>query len=460
MKLTDTVAHLRSHEGSAKALVEECLAAARDPRGEGSRVYTELLADAALRAADDADERLRASRGREPRSVDGAARPLEGVPISIKDLFDLQGTVTRAASLALPETAPAAADAPAVARLRAAGAIFIGRTNMTEFAYSGLGLNPHFGTPRNPYDRAAGRIPGGSSSGAAVSVSDRMAAAALGTDTGGSVRIPAALCGLVGWKPTARRISREGVFPLSPSFDSVGPIALDVASCALLDAVLTGAATEGTSRAGLAGVRLAIPAALLATDTDAAVAAATERAFDLLRRAGAELIERPLREITDVPAVGAGPVIAGSEAYAGHRLNLRQRGTLYDPRVRERLERGAAYGAWEYLDALRCRAASIEAVGRALREFDGWLLPTVPRIAPRIAELAPVDTYVETNKLFLRNTSIVNFLDGCAISLPCHRPGDAPVGLMLAGVPGSDLAVLGLAREMERVLDRGLDRSG
>ena len=454
MKLTDAVEQLRSRQSTAKALMERCLAAARDPAGEGPRVFTELLADAALRAADDADDRLN-----DPRRADGSVRPLEGVPISVKDLFDVQGTVTRAASLSRPDAVPAAADAPAVARLRAAGAIIVGRTNMTEFAYSGLGLNRNFGTPLNPFDRAAERIPGGSSSGAAVSVSDQMAAAALGTDTGGSVRIPAALCGLVGWKPTAGRISREGVFPLSPSLDSIGPIAEDVAACMVLDAVLTGAPMGDGRRSGLAGVRLAVPAGLLAADTDGAVAAAVERAFALLRRAGALLVELPLPEIVDVPAVGAGPVIAGSEAYTGHRQNLGLRGALYDPRVRERLERGAAYSAWEYLDAQRCRASSIEAAGRALRGFDGWLLPTVPRIAPRIADLGAVETYVEVNKLFLRNTSIVNFLDGCAISLPCHRPGDAPVGLMFAGVRGSDLTVLDLARELERVLDRGLGRS-
>ena len=232
------------------ALTEQCLAAVRDPGGEGARVYTELFEQAALDHAQESDRRL---AGGHP------ARPLEGLPLSVKDLFDVAGRVTRAASVALPDAPPAPVDAPVIARLRAAGAVILGKTNMTEFAYSGLGLNPHFGTPLNPFDRRARRIPGGSSSGAAVSVSDGMAFAALGSDTGGSIRIPAALCGLVGWKPTASRVSRVGVYPLSSSFDSIGPIAGNVAACARLDQVLSGEAARIEPRPDLQGVRLAVP---------------------------------------------------------------------------------------------------------------------------------------------------------------------------------------------------------
>jgi aspartyl-tRNA(Asn)/glutamyl-tRNA(Gln) amidotransferase subunit A len=426
------------------ALTEQCLAAARDPGGEGGRVYTELFEETALEQARQADGRL--AQGH-------PARALEGLPISVKDLFDIAGSVTRAASIALPEALPAQADAPAIGRLRAAGAVILGKTNMTEFAYSGLGLNPHFGTPLNPFDRAARRIPGGSSSGAAVSVSDRMAIAAIGSDTGGSIRIPAALCGLVGWKPTVSRVSREGVYPLSNSFDSIGPIAADVASCALLDQVLSGGTARTEPRRDLLGVRLAIPSRLLSADTDSPVAASISRALTRLSKAGAVLAELPLPEIVEVPAVGAGVVIVGSEAYAWHRRNLSAHGSLYDPRVRMRLERGAGYSAWEYLDALRCRAASIEAASRALHGFDGWLMPTVPIIAPPIADLAGDEAYVETNKLMLRNTSIVNFLGGCAISLPCHAPGEPPVGLTLAALGNSDLRVLAIAAALERALE-------
>jgi aspartyl-tRNA(Asn)/glutamyl-tRNA(Gln) amidotransferase subunit A len=429
---------------SSTALTEQCLAAARDPSGEGGRVYTELFEETALEHAKQTDSRL--AKGHPTRA-------LEGLPISVKDLFDIAGSVTRAASIALPDASPAQADAPAIARLRAAGAVIVGKTNMTEFAYSGLGLNLHFGTPLNPFDRRARRIPGGSSSGAAVSVCDRMAVAAIGSDTGGSIRIPAALCGLVGWKPTVSRVSREGVYPLSTSFDSIGPIAADVASCALLDQVLSGETTRAEPRRDLLAVRLAIPSRLLSADTDGPVAAAVGRALTRLSRAGAVLAELPLPEVVEVPTVGAGVVIVGSEAYAWHRRNLAAHGTLYDPRVRMRLERGAAYSAWEYLDALRCRAASIEAAVRALQGFDGWLMPTVPIIAPRIADLSGDEMYVETNKLVLRNSSIVNFLGGCAISLPCHVPGEPPVGLTFAALGNSDLRVLAIAAALERALD-------
>jgi aspartyl-tRNA(Asn)/glutamyl-tRNA(Gln) amidotransferase subunit A len=429
---------------SALELTRQCLAAASDPGGEGARVYTELFEETALEDARETDSRL---AGGHP------ARALEGLPISVKDLFDIAGSVTRAASVALPDATPAAADAPAIARLRAAGAVIVGKTNMTEFAYSGLGLNPHFGTPLNPFDRKTRRIPGGSSSGSAVSVSDRMAIAAIGSDTGGSIRIPAALCGLVGWKPTVSRVPRVGVYPLSTSFDSIGPIAADVASCARVDRVLAGESAPLEPRRDLQGVRLAVPEKLLGADTDSAVAAALGRALTALSKAGATLEELPLPEIVEVPATGANVLIVGSEAYAWHRRNLAAHGSLYDPRVRARIERGAAYSAWEYVDAWRCRSACIEAADRALKGFDGWLMPTVPIIAPRLADLADDEAYVETNKLVLRNSAIVNFLGGCAISLPCHAPGEAPVGMTFAALGNSDLKVLAIAAALERALN-------
>src|SRR6266404_4067777 len=214
---------------SSRSLVEECLARIADPAGEGRRVFLKIHADTA-RAAADAYDALRRH---------GAAPSLfAGIPISVKDLFDVAGDVTTAGSVALRHAPPATRDATAITRLRAAGFIPIGRTNMTEFAFSGLGINPHYDTPRNPYDRKTGRIPGGSSSGAAVSVTDSMAFGAVGTDTGGSCRIPAALCGLVSFKPTAKRIPLGGVLPLSSSLDSIGPLAASVVCCAALDAVL------------------------------------------------------------------------------------------------------------------------------------------------------------------------------------------------------------------------------
>src|SRR6201993_1929278 len=214
--LASLAADLASGATSARKLVEECIARIADPAGEGQRAFIHVDRDAALEAAD-AMDRL--------RKANAAPSRFAGIPVSIKDLFDIKGQVTRAGSRALEDSAPAEADAPVVARLRAAGFVVIGRTNITEFAYSGIGINPHYGTPKSAYNRSVGHVPGGSSSGAAVSIADGMAFGALGTDTGGSCRIPAALCGVVGFKPTAHRVPTAGAFPLSTSLDSIGPLA-------------------------------------------------------------------------------------------------------------------------------------------------------------------------------------------------------------------------------------------
>lgn len=447
LRLTTLEQRLYSGSTSSRALAVQCLGAARDPEGEGPRVYLERFEPSALEAAERSDARRR--RG-------GAPRPLEGMPVSIKDLFDVAGRVTRAASPARPEALPAERDAPAVSRLREAGAVLIGSTNMTEFAYSGLGLNPHFGTPLNPFDRAAQRVPGGSSSGAAVSVTDGMAVLALGSDTGGSVRIPAAFCGLVGWKPTANRIPRTGVLPLSTSLDSVGPLAADVAACIRADAVLSGEPAPSPGRASgetdPRTVRLLVPRQLRSLDTDATVTQAMDRALTCLAAAGVALVERAVPEIENVPGSGLGPIVVGCEAYAWHRPCLERHGDRYDPRVRARLELGASFHGWQYVDALERRARMSAAAAAALEGFDGWLMPTVPIVAPRIADLADDADYVSVNRLVLRNSSIVNFLDGCALSLPCHRPGEPPVGLTIAGLGRSDARVLVVAELLESLL--------
>src|SRR6185312_9623992 len=227
--LATLAADLDAGRTTARKLLEECLARIADPAGEGQRVFIHVDKEGALHAAD-AMDRL--------RKANAALSPYAGIPVSIKDLFDIKGQVTRAGSRALEDSAPAEADAPVVARLRRAGFIVIGRTNMTEFAYSGIGINPHYGTPRSAWNRSVGHVPGGSSSGAAVSVADRMAHGALGTDTGGSCRLPAAFNGIVGYKPTQRRVPLDGGVPLSFSLDSFGPLANSVQCCATLDAVL------------------------------------------------------------------------------------------------------------------------------------------------------------------------------------------------------------------------------
>jgi aspartyl-tRNA(Asn)/glutamyl-tRNA(Gln) amidotransferase subunit A len=301
--------------GTSRALVEQCLSRIDDPSGEGRRVFLKVNAAGALSAADYYDHL---------RAHSAAPSPFAGIPVSIKDLFDVAGEVTTAGSVVLRDAAAAARDAPCVARLRAAGFIPIGRTNMTEFAFSGLGINPHYGTPLNPYDRAAGRIPGGSSSGAAVSVTDGMAFGALGTDTGGSCRIPAALCGIVGFKPTAQRVPTAGAFPLSTSLDSVGPLAATVACCAALDAVLAGEPAGGLSRFPLDGLRMAVPQTVVLDGVEPAVAHAFDAALAALRKAGARIVDIPLRELAELAQINAKGGLAAAQSYAIHRTGCRR----------------------------------------------------------------------------------------------------------------------------------------
>lgn len=441
--LTELRDALAAGSTTSVALTEDALARAQAGAGEGARVFTRLYAERALKAARASDALREAGF---PRS------PIEGLPISIKDLFDVAGDVTLAGSVALDDASPAQANAPVVERLIAAGAIIVGRTNMTEFAFSGLGLNPHYGTPLNPFDRAVKRIPGGSSSGAAVSVSDGMAAAAIGTDTGGSVRIPAALCGLTGFKPTARRVARDGVLPLSTSLDSIGPIGRSVACCAMLDAILSGTGENLLGEASLAGLRLAVPKAVALDGMDTVVAANFEAALATLSRAGAQISEIAVPEFAQLGAINAKGGLVAAEAWHWHRELIQRAGDRYDPRVRMRILRGREISAADYIDVLVARAAWIGAVEARIAPFDALIMPTVPVVAPKIADLDDDAAFGATNLLILRNPTFINFLDGCAVSLPCHRPGEAPVGLMLAGAAGRDRAILSIGQAVERAL--------
>ncbi|KAA5605271.1 amidase [Roseospira marina] len=432
---------LDTGETTSRALVETCLERIADPAGEGQRVYLKLHATAARQAADAFDQ-LRQS-GLHPH-------PLAGVPISIKDLLDEAGQVTRAGSRLLADAAPAERDALVVTRLRAAGLIVLGRTNMTEFAFSGVGLNPHHGTPLNPWDRATGRIPGGSSSGAAVSVTDGMAYAAIGTDTGGSCRIPAAVCGLVGFKPTARRVPRDGVFPLAYSLDSVGPLARTVDDCAMLDAILSGTPMEPLpAGSDVAGLRLGVPTTVGLDGMDADVTAAFTRALDRLSQAGARIIEVPVPAIAALADLNAQGGLSAAESYAIHRTRLAEAAEAFDPRVRVRIERGAAMGAADLVDVQRGRIDLSRQFHDALAPFDAFVWPTVPTVAPPVDALRAEADYVAINMRMLRNPSVVNMMDACALSLPCHTPGDAPVGLMLIGPHGGDRRLLALAQAVE-----------
>ncbi|MDE2052151.1 MAG: amidase [Gammaproteobacteria bacterium] len=444
--LAELARNLEAGATTSRRLVEECLARIADPNGEGPRAFLKVHAEAA-RAAADYHDQLRA------HGV--TLSPWAGIPVSIKDLFDMAGDVTTAGSKVLRGEPPAGTDCAAVARLRAAGFIPIGRTNMTEFAYSGLGLNPHYGTPLNPFERARGRAPGGSSSGAAVSIVEQMSYGALGTDTGGSCRIPAAFCGIVGFKPTARRVPVSGVFPLSLTLDSVGPLAASVACCAALDAVLADEPTAALAASGLRGRRFAVPTHYALDSLDTHVARNFERAIGELRGAGAEVTEMPLTELDELPDINRKGGFSGPEAYALHRGRLETQGALYDPRVLVRLQRGREQSAADYLDLIRARADLQRRVEKQLAEFDAALLPTTPIIAPLLQDLESEEAYLRTNQLALRNTSVANFLDRCAISVPCHEAGTAPVGLMLMGAHGGDRRTLGIAAAVEALVSPG-----
>ncbi len=428
---------------SARKLVDECLARIADTLGEGARAFIHVDAEAAIEAAE-AMDRL--------REVKAAPSPFAGIPISIKDLFDIKGQVTRAGSRALDDSPPAETDAPAVARLRRAGFIVIGRTNMTEFAYSGIGINPHYGTPKGAWQRSVGHVPGGSSSGAAVSVVDRMAHGALGTDTGGSCRIPAAYNGIVGYKPTQRRVPLEGAVPLSFTLDSIGPLARTVGCCAVLDAVLANEAIAPLQPRPIKGMRLAVPTTVALDDLDDAVARTFDRALETLSRQGA-LIERiAVPEFLDVAPMNARGGFAAAESYAWHRYLIASKGDVYDPRVSMRILRGESLSAADYVDLLGARKSLIARATGRVAPYDALLLPTTANTPPVIADLADDKAFARANLLSLRNCTLINMIDGCAISLPCHREGEVPVGLMLAASGGSDRRIFELAAAMEGVI--------
>jgi len=379
--------------------------------------------------------------------------PLEGIPVSVKDLFDIADEVTCAGSTVLRGQPAATADATIVQRLLAAGAVIVGRTNMTEFAFSGLGLNPHYGTPANPWERSRGRIPGGSSSGAAVSVTDGMAAVAIGTDTGGSVRIPSAFCGLTGFKPTARRVPMDGTLPLSRALDSIGPLAASVRCCALVDAILAGEPVRPLSPAELDGARLAIPAQVVLEDLDDKVARAFDAACARLSAAGARIRRLAIPAFARLPALHAHGTLATADAWHLNRGFIEARADAYDPRVLARMRPGATMGAADLLELQAARQSWIAEVTAAASGVDALLMPTVPIVAPEIAPLQRDDAlFTRTNALVLRNPTLINFLDGCALSLPGHEPGSAPVGLMLAAPGGHDARILALALAVEQAL--------
>ena len=432
---------LASGELTSVALTTAALDRIAAAGGDGERAFNCVYRDAAFRAAWCSDLR---------RAERAARHPLDGVPVSIKDLFDVAAETTLAGSRVLADAAPAQADAPVVAALRAVGAVIVGKTNMTEFAYSGLGLNPHFGTPPNAHDRA--RIPGGSSSGAGVAVARGYCAASLGTDTGGSVRIPAAFNGVAGFKPTQAALPRHGLIPLSSTLDTVGTLAASVDGCALVHTALIGVPPPRPCRTPLAGLRIIAPPSPLFDDLDPPTAERLDAALRRLSRAGAVVSRRPLPELGLAVEIARDGDLIGFEAYGVHREMLTRRAALYDPRVRTRLEEAAERYASDYLTCLRLRERAMAAFDRAAEAFDVLACPTVPIVAPRFEELAEDDAYFVANRRVLRNTSLFKVLDLPAIILPCHAPGDLPVGLMLVGKRHADRGLLAIGGAVERAL--------
>ena len=446
--LTELSRELASGKITSEQLVRACLEKIDDPAGEGARAFIKVYADTALADARASDVARKAGR---------VASPLAGIPLSIKDLFDMRGEVTCAGSVLLKEAAPATADAPAIARLKAAGMILIGRTNMTEFAYGASGINQHYGTPKNPWDRNAnqggGRIPGGSTSGGAVSVTDGMAAATIGSDTGGSVRIPSALCGITGFKPTQRRVPLAGAFPLSFTRDSIGPLGNSVECCAWLDAVMSDSPVVETLARPLRGLRFGVPRTVLVENLDLQVADTFARALATLSAAGAAIEEFDFPALAREREGSAKANFSAVEAYALHRERLAAHGDKLDRRVRMRLLLGAEMKACDYIDIVQLRRTLIASANQTTARFDGLLAPTVPIIAPAIADMeASDDAFFRINGQLLRNCAPFNVLDRPCLSMPCHRAGDAPVGLMLVGETMGDTNVLSIGQAIEAAL--------
>ncbi|HEY1393895.1 MAG TPA: amidase [Methylibium sp.] len=441
---------VRSGRSSATALLDDCLAAAASP--EARHAFIELKPDDARVAARSTDA---------ARAAGHPLPPLAGLAVSVKDLFDVQGQVTRAGSKVLHDAPPALADAPAVARLREAGAALIGRSNMTEFAFSGVGINPHYGTPANVamgrLDAAAPRIPGGSTSGGAVSVACGAAFAALGSDTGGSIRIPAALQGLVGYKNTAALTPTAGALPLSTTLDTACAITRSVRDAVLLHEVLAQRSVRLAGRP-LKGTRFAVAGTLMQDALEPAVALAFERALKALAASGAAIEDLPLPMLGQLAAMQSRGSFSAAEAWTWHRSLLEARGADYDHRVAQRICTGAAMTAADYIELQRARRDWIARMETALLGYDAVLSPTVPILAPPIAALEADDAaFFRANAALLRNTSVANMLDGCAISLPCQARGEPPVGLMLWAAGGRDDALLDAALAVEAALAAALD---
>ncbi len=407
-------------------------------------VFTQIYADTARATAQSCDAQAKAG------NLLGA---LHGVCITVKDNIDVAGETTMAGGVVCAGEAPAMHDAPVLQRLRDAGAVVLGKTNMSEFAFSGVGINPHHGTPANPADPAQSRVPGGSSSGAAVSVALGLAEVGIGTDTGGSIRIPAALCGLVGYKSTQSRIPCTGVMELSRTLDTVGSITRSVRACLAVDAVLSQQPLP-TDASNLRGMRFAVPQTLMMDDVDVTVTNAFVRTLRRISEAGAQVVEIPFKALGDIAALSMPGGFSPIEGYAAHHARLERGAHHIDPRVVARMTLGKGIRAQDYLELHNRRNAWIAAAEQTLHGFDAMLCPTVPMVAPLTQPLLKDDeVFFKVNRLLLRNPSAINYMDGCAWSLPCHAEGELPVGLMVSTLRGKDAHLAQVALALENLMN-------
>lgn len=452
--LISTLNAISAGQTTAAQVIQECLRIANSPACH--QVFMSIRSDADLAS----------------QSSAGALSLLQGLPFSAKDLFDVAGEVTLAGSKVLKNNPPATHDCPAVASMRLAGGTLLGRTNMVEFAFSGVGVNPHYGTPAawdavsnqpagqalaaaNPRDFEP-LVPGGSSSGAAVSVATGAAFIGLGSDTGGSIRIPAALNGIVGFKNTARRVSTEGAVPLSTTMDTVCAMTRSVRDGILAHEILAYRKVPRFDRP-LSSYTIGVPKALMLDQMSAPVSLAWERSLKVLARAGAKLVDIPLAPIVDLAPLLATGGFSAAESYTWHRHLLDAAAADYDPRVAQRIARGAHMKAHEYLDLQKGRKEWIGRMTQAMQGLDVLLSPTLPITGPTISSVAPGaerdEAFFASNALLLRNTSVVNMLDGCALSLPSHRAGELPVSLMVWQGPMNDDVVLNASLAIENALN-------
>ncbi len=439
---------LNTGEITSSALVEQAIERIDDPAGEGARIFLSVNRDKARKQAQVVDNE---------RKNANPLPPLCGIPFSAKDLCDIEGQVTTAGSKVLQNAPAARRTAEVVKRLEAAGMINIGRTNMSEFAYSGLGLNPHYGTPKSTWDRSTGRAPGGSSSGSAVSVCDNIVPATIGTDTGGSCRIPAAFNGITGYKPSFGRIPDDGVYPLSVSLDTPGPLAHSVSCCFSLDQIMAGENQPGLlatlSPAAISEIKLTVPQSLMLEDLDQEVAAAFSNSLSALSRAGFEIIERPVPLFHEIAKIGAVAGIAQREAYQLHKERLESHGEEYDPFVRWRILAAANITEAMFEETLRRRCELIAEAAKIIdTPFHAFAFPTAPILPPKLSDVAELEAFKKVNFRALRNTSSFNFLNGCSISLPATTKGEAPVGFMLSMMHNCDHNLFKISAAVETVL--------